>query len=103
MSVPGARALTRKECIHIMHMMNASHLTVRNVPEEVAAALARERRRRGVSLNQTVIDLLRQSLGISGPRSNSVRRLAATWSETEHQEFLAVTTRFEKIDKEFWA
>jgi plasmid stability protein len=86
-----------------MHNMNASHLTVRNLPEEVAAALARERHRRGVSLNQTVIDLLRQSLGITGHRSNGVRRLAGTWTEQEHREFLAATAAFEKIDEEFWS
>ena len=85
-----------------MHDMNASHLTVRNVPEELAAALARERRRRGTSLNQTVIDLLRQSLGITGQRSNGVRRMAGTWTEKEHREFLAATAGFEKIDEEFW-
>jgi hypothetical protein len=85
-----------------MHNMNASHLTVRNVPEEVAAALARERRRRGTSLNQTVIDLLRQGLGVTGPRSNGVRRLAGTWTQKEHREFLVATAGFEKIDEEFW-
>jgi len=49
---------------HIIHNMNASHLTVRNLPDELAAALEKEKRRRGTSLNQTVIDLLRQSLGV---------------------------------------
>lgn len=45
--------------------MTASHLTVRNLPGELAAALEKEKRRRRTSLNQTVIDLLRQSLGVS--------------------------------------
>ena len=36
--------------------MNASHLTVRNVPPELAAALDAQRRRRGTSLNQTVLN-----------------------------------------------
>jgi plasmid stability protein len=47
----------------MMHSVNASHLTVRNLPDELAAALESEKRRRGTSLNQTVVDLLRQSLG----------------------------------------
>lgn len=82
--------------------MNSSHLTIRNVPEELAAALAREKRRRGISLNQTVIDLLRQGLAISAARSNGARRLAGTWTEKEHCRFLAATAGFENIDKEFW-
>ncbi|MGC2656666.1 MAG: hypothetical protein WA324_01725 [Bryobacteraceae bacterium] len=82
--------------------MNASHLTVRNLPVELAAALENEKRKRGTSLNQTVIDLLEQSLGITGTRSNGVGRLAGTWTETEHQEFLSSLTVFEEIDREFW-
>jgi len=82
--------------------MNASHLTVRNLPDELASALDREKRRRGTSLNQTVIDLLGQSLGITGPRSNGVRRLAGKWTEAEHQEFLSAMPAFEEIDSELW-
>ena len=42
-----------------------THLTVRNVPAEVAQALAAEKTRRGESLNATVIDLLRRALGVN--------------------------------------
>jgi len=80
--------------------MNASHLTVRNVPDELAAALQREKRRRGTSLNQTVIDLLRQSLGVQGMRSNGMRKLAGTWTAAEHREFLSAIPIFE--DRELW-
>jgi len=85
-----------------MHSMNASHLTVRNLPGELAAALERERQRRGTSLNQTVIDLLRQSLGVNGTRSNGVGRLAGTWTAAEHEEFLSAIRGFEEIDQELW-
>lgn len=82
--------------------MNASHLTVRNLPTELAAALDKERQRRGTSLNQTVIDLLRQSLGVTSTRSNGVGRLAGTWTKSEHQQFLSAIRQFETIDQEFW-
>lgn len=85
-----------------MHNMNASHLTVRNLPSELAAALDREKQRRGTSLNQTVIDLLRQSLGVKGTRSNGVGRLAGTWTEAEHKEFLSAIRSFEEIDQDLW-
>ena len=85
-----------------MHSMNANHLTVRNIPAEVAAALEKEKRRRGTSLNQTVIDLLRLSLGVSGIRNNGLAKLAGTWTDAEHRRFLANVQPFEEIDPDLW-
>jgi len=82
--------------------MNARHLTIRNLPADLSAALERERRRRGVSLNQTVIDLLQLSLGVHGPRRNGLARLAGTWSEPEHWEFLERIESLNEIDPEMW-
>ena len=75
---------------------------MRNLPDEVATALEREKRRRGTSLNQTVIDLLRQGLGVQGKRSNGVGKLAGTWTAAEHREFLSAIPIFEEIDQELW-
>lgn len=79
------------------------HLTVRNVPAPVAEALQRERRRRGRSLNQTVIELLRQGLGVGAPRSNGLGRMAGSWSQAEVEEFERAVKPFEEIDRELWA
>jgi plasmid stability protein len=81
--------------------VNATNLTVRSLPEDVSAALAAEKRRRGTSLNQTVIDLLRQGLGVSQPRNNGLTRLAGTWTE-EQQQFLESVQTFNEIDPDFW-
>lgn len=77
-------------------------LTVRNVPPEVAEALEREKRRRGESLNQTVIELLTQGLGVGTARSNGLARLAGRWSEEEFEEFERAVAPFEEIDEELW-
>lgn len=77
-------------------------LTVRNVPSEVAEALEREKRRRGESLNQTVIELLTQGLGVGTARSNGLARLAGRWSEEEFEEFQRAVAPFEEIDDELW-
>lgn len=77
-------------------------LTVRNVPSELAEALEREQRRRGGSLNQTVIELLQQGLGVGGPRSNGLARLAGGWTEEEFREFEEAVAPFDEIDPEFW-
>ena len=54
-------------------------------------------------MDQTVIDLLRQSLGVSAPRrSNGLARLAGSWSERDLDEFEAAVADTEAIDDEMW-
>lgn len=79
-------------------------LTIRNVDPTLAKALERERARRGQSLNQTVLEVLRQSLGVSagGRRSNGLRELAGSWSARDKAEFDAATQMFSEIDAELW-
>jgi plasmid stability protein len=80
------------------------YLTVRDVPSDVAKALRTETRRRGKSLNQTVIDLLKQALGLGwdSPRANGLEKLAGTWSQEELDRFERATAVFEHIDEEEW-
>src|SRR5687767_3165098 len=81
----------------------AKHLTVRNVPEDVARALAAERRRSGESLNQTIIELLRRALDANPfAPDNGLGALAGTWSAEEHAEFEEATRCFEAIDEDLW-
>lgn len=82
--------------------MNATHLTVRNLPEELANALAREKQRRGTSLNRTVIDLLAQSLGVRGTRTNGLRKLSGTWTAKQQSEFLNSIRCLDEIDQDLW-
>lgn len=78
-------------------------MTIRNVPEETAAALDAERRRRGVSLNRTVLALIQESLGLGGrPRSNDLRELAGTWSNEEFQRFEEAVAPFAEVDEDLW-
>lgn len=82
--------------------MTIKALTIRNLPPALADALDREKRRRGKSLNQTVIDLLGQGLGAQGVRSNGLGRLAGGWSEDEFHDFERATAQFEAVDEELW-
>lgn len=77
-------------------------MTIRNVPPSLAEALEREKRRKGKSLNQTVIDLLGQGLGAGGVRSNGLGRLGGGWSEDEFHDFERATAQFETVDEELW-
>ncbi len=80
------------------------NLTIRNVPSELADALDEEKKRRGKSLNQTVLQLLRQCLGVrsASPRSNGLARLAGTWTAEEYSEFEQAIASTEQIDEELW-
>ena len=80
------------------------HLTVRNIPAELASALRAEKERRRKSLNQTVIDLLRQSLGVGSgrTRSNGLAQLAGSWTAEEHAAFETAVALTEEIDDELW-
>jgi hypothetical protein len=80
------------------------YLTVRDVPNDLVKALQKETRQRGKSLNQTVIDLLKQALGLGwiSPEANGLEKLAGTWSQEEFDRFEQATAVFERIDEEQW-
>jgi hypothetical protein len=80
------------------------HLTVRNIPDELASALEREKHLRRVSLNQIIIELLSQKLGVntSNKRSNGLAELAGTWSEQEFEQFNENLTMTEEIEPDLW-
>jgi hypothetical protein len=86
-----------------MHKVKA--LTIRNVDDKLARALEREKKRRGASLNETVLDLLARSLGVDSThsRSNGLRRLAGRWTKDEHRAFEEAVAPFEQIDEELWS
>jgi hypothetical protein len=79
-------------------------LTIRGVEADLARSLAKARKRTGKSLNQTVLDLLRQALGLDSdkPFSNGLAKLAGTWSEEDLKEFHRNTAFLSEIDEEMW-
>lgn len=80
------------------------HLTIRRVPPTLAEALEAEKRRRGTSLNRTVLDLLADALGTNrrGRRSNGLARFSGIWTEEEFKEFEKAIEFTEQIDEELW-
>lgn len=79
-----------------------AHLTIRRVPKALADALDAERRRRGASINQTVIDLLATALGLGPePLDNGLGAMAGTWTAADLAEFEGhVPPR--RVDGELW-
>jgi hypothetical protein len=78
-------------------------LTIENLPPELVEMLERETRRRGESLNETVIDLLCDALGSSSAQSNGLGRLARDWTEQEFGEFAGATAQLDQTDEELWS
>ena len=79
-------------------------MTIRKVPAELSAALEAEKRRRGLSLNRTVLLLMQEALGVSTgrSRSNGLCRLAGSWSEDDFRNFEQAVAPFAEIDEDLW-
>lgn len=79
-------------------------MTIRNVPAELSAALEAEKRRRGLSLNRTVLSLMQEALGVPAGRrrSNGLRRLAGSWSEDDFRSFEQAVAPLSEVDEDLW-
>jgi hypothetical protein len=78
-------------------------LTIRKVSSELAMALGSESHLKNQSINQTVLDLLHQALGLGKEGfDNGLGKLAGTWAEDEFLEFERETAFFEELDHELW-
>jgi plasmid stability protein len=80
------------------------YLTIRGVPNDLAKALQEEKRRRGSSMNQTVMDLLRQALnlGWTSKNRNGLEKLSGSWGQKEFNLFERSTAVFEHTDEDQW-
>lgn len=79
------------------------YLTIRNVSRDLADRLDKEKKRRGTSLNETVLSLLRECLGLGKePRTNGLTRLAGSWSAEDFEAFEQALELTEQVDEEIW-
>ena len=83
-------------------------LTIRGVDPMLEAKLKSEAKKRGQSLNRTVVSLLTEKVGLSSDpkRFESVYHdldeLAGTWSEEEARTFEKNLGNLRQIDQELW-
>lgn len=75
-------------------------ITIRNILVDLASALDRGKRRCGQSPNRTVVELLRQSLGVGTTRSDGLARLACGWTDEQAGVMEEALAPFGKIDAE---
>ena len=79
-------------------------MTIRNQPPKPAAAIEPEKRRRGPSLNRTLLSLMQEAPDLSNRRrrGNGLRRMSGSWSEDEYRNFETHVAAFEEIDRDLW-
>ena len=81
-------------------------MTIHALEPEIEKRIRRRSRKEHKSLNQTLKDLLAASVGRSGQSHSDhlsdFAEFAGVWSESDQEEFDAVTADFERIDAEDW-
>jgi len=82
-------------------------ITLRGLDEVLAKKLKREAEQQGKSLNQLILDTLKERLGLKKLRKFSavhhdMDHLFGKWSEKEFQQIQGKINSERKIDKELW-
>jgi len=82
-------------------------ITIRGVDEPMSKTLRERARAESMSLNQYVLKLLRESLGLAKVRSHTRRYrdldyLIGGWTEEEFLEFEESQKPFAIIDEDLW-
>lgn len=81
-------------------------LTIRGIDEKTSKRLKKYAESHNTSINQTVIKILRRTLGMEKNNStmeyHDLDELAGTWSVNDLAEFKTNTKQFDKIDLDLW-
>jgi plasmid stability protein len=75
-------------------------LTIRGVPDDVSQRLDRLSKERGQSVNQTVLAILAETVGVDARRARLLRY--ATWTESDAAEFEQALKSQRVVDAELW-
>ena len=81
------------------------NLTLRGCDDELALALKKTSKQRGLSINRLILETLREKLldaGKARHRHDDLDHLAGTWSEEEAAAFERRTAGFEEIEEALW-
>ena len=82
-------------------------ITIRGIDPDLDRALRSRSKSKKESINQTVLKILKNALGLSKPviykTYNDLDELAGTWSVEDEALFNKQTEDFEKIDKDMWS
>jgi len=79
-------------------------VSLRGIDEEMEKILKKEAQKAETSLNTTILNLIRESIGLRKRHKvyQDLDELAGTWNEKDEEIFKENTQFFDKIDKETW-
>lgn len=82
-------------------------LTIRGVDENLHKTLQNKANQQGLSMNQYVLRLIKESVGLAARSSLEqeffdLDSLAGTWSEAEYAEFIRTLDEQRQPDKDLW-
>ena len=82
--------------------MKPKQYTIRQVPEHIDQALRRKAQRKGISLNQLLLDTLAEGVGVAedAARYHDLDSLAGTWKPDK--TFDKSLESFSKVDPSDW-
>lgn len=84
----------------------SSNLHLRNIDPLLMNQLKYQAAQRQTSINTLILDLLKQSLGLTSDRKsmiyNDLDRFSGTWSAADEKEFLESISPFGTIDEDLW-
>ena len=87
-------------CRHKMPRREKVQYTIRGVPTEVDQALKEKSRRRGISLNQLLVEELTEATGGEPKTRRSLKPLLGKWQDDP--EFDRILEEQRRIDQEMW-
>ena len=84
-----------------------ANLSVRGVGEKSLQRIKQTAKRRGVSVNRLITDMLNSETGFAPaakqfPIYHDLDKLAGTWKATEARLFEEITASFGQIDEGLW-
>lgn len=83
-----------------------STMTIRGIDEKISKILKEKSRQEGVSVNSTLLKIIKENLGIERKKRsviyNDLDHLAGSWSEKDYKEFKGKIADFEKVDEKMW-
>jgi len=82
-------------------------ISIRGIEKEVAEKLKHNAKKDGKSVNQYVVDMIRQNIGMQKEKKyskiyNDLDHLFGKWSESEFNEIKNSIDSQRKIDTELW-
>ena len=81
-------------------------MTIRGLDDLTIKALKEKAKEEGTSVNATLVNLLKEDLGLKKKKRmvvyNDLDHLAGTWSDKEDKEFQKRMKDFETIDESIW-